>query len=215
MNVACPHCRKVYRVDPARVPPAGVLARCASCRSNFPVAGGRAAQPPAAGVAHPAVPARAAEPAPGAAASTTVPAAAAAASNGVVPPAARPQPAAASPARPAPASPRPEPQPRPTQPAAPPPASPPAASAARRFGFQDPDQRARRLARALISDILVYHREQQKRSLAAGTLRADFRDEIRKSWEEYVHQVGLELARSTPHFRDALNDILAEGQRVF
>jgi hypothetical protein len=36
-----------------------------------------------------------------------------------------------------------------------------------------------------------------------------------KSWEEYVAQVGLELAKSTPHFRTALNDILAKGQQVF
>jgi hypothetical protein len=40
-------------------------------------------------------------------------------------------------------------------------------------------------------------------------------EEIKKSWEEYVGQVGAETARSTPHFRDALNDILAKGQTVF
>ena len=47
------------------------------------------------------------------------------------------------------------------------------------------------------------------------TLRAEFREEIRKSWEEYVEQVGIELAKSTPFFRDALNEILAKGQKVF
>jgi hypothetical protein len=30
-----------------------------------------------------------------------------------------------------------------------------------------------------------------------------------------VAQVGNDVARSTPHFRDALNEILAKGQAVF
>jgi hypothetical protein len=36
-----------------------------------------------------------------------------------------------------------------------------------------------------------------------------------KSWEEYVAQVGLDMAKSTPYFRDALNAILANGQNIF
>ena len=51
--------------------------------------------------------------------------------------------------------------------------------------------------------------------MAAGTLKSDFREEILKSWEEYVAQVGQEMAKKTPHFRDALNSILAKGQQVF
>jgi hypothetical protein len=46
-------------------------------------------------------------------------------------------------------------------------------------------------------------------------MRQDFKEEIMKSWEEYVAQVGTELAKSTPFFRNALNDILAAGQQVF
>ena len=42
-----------------------------------------------------------------------------------------------------------------------------------------------------------------------------FQDELKKSWQEYVEQVGLEMAKSTPYFRDALNEILAKGKRVF
>jgi hypothetical protein len=48
-----------------------------------------------------------------------------------------------------------------------------------------------------------------------GTLREDFRDEIEKSWEEYVDQVGEVLATSTPHFADALNEVLAQGEQLF
>lgn len=42
-----------------------------------------------------------------------------------------------------------------------------------------------------------------------------FRDEIRKSYDEYVLHVGEEFAESTTHFQDALNDILAGGQKLF
>ena len=31
MNVTCPNCATVYRVDPVKVPEAGVRARCALC----------------------------------------------------------------------------------------------------------------------------------------------------------------------------------------
>ena len=83
------------------------------------------------------------------------------------------------------------------------------------FGPQDPDTRARRLARALVSDIKVYNPDKWRESRDAGTLRHEFRDEILKSWEEYVEQVGEPMAKKTPYFRDALNEILAEGQGVF
>lgn len=96
------------------------------------------------------------------------------------------------------------------------PAAAPAAQPVRSFfGAQDPNSRAQRIARALVSDIVAYHRERRDRALASGALRTEFRDEILKSWEEYVAQVGDELAKGTPHFRRALNDILAAGNRVF
>ena len=89
------------------------------------------------------------------------------------------------------------------------------AAAAAHFGVADPHGKARRLARALVSDIVVYHPERRERATAAGTLRQEFRDEIRKSWDEYVAQVGDPLARGTPYFREALNEILAGGNAVF
>lgn len=87
--------------------------------------------------------------------------------------------------------------------------------AAPAFGEQTPDDRARRLARALVSDMVVYNPERREESLADGTLRQEFRDEIRKSWEEYVEQVGEERAKNTPYFRQALNEILAGGEEIF
>jgi hypothetical protein len=79
----------------------------------------------------------------------------------------------------------------------------------------DPGQKARRLARALVSDLIAYHPQKREEGLRAGTLKQLFRDEIRKSWEEYVEQVGAQVAESTPHFQDALNDLLAGGRKVF
>src|SRR5215211_6205472 len=37
MNVTCPNCATVYRVDPAKVPEAGVRARCNICSAVFAV----------------------------------------------------------------------------------------------------------------------------------------------------------------------------------
>jgi hypothetical protein len=94
----------------------------------------------------------------------------------------------------------------------------PAGGAPRRFNpylSNDPSQKARRLARALVSDLVAYHPQKREEGLRAGTLKELFRDEIRKSWEEYVAQVGAPLAESTPHFQDALNDVLAGGRKVF
>jgi hypothetical protein len=80
---------------------------------------------------------------------------------------------------------------------------------------QDPRQKARRLARALVSDMIVYQPEKRQQALRAGNVKEAFDEEIKKSWEEYVQQVGAELANSTPFFTEALNEILAGGQKVF
>jgi len=70
------------------------------------------------------------------------------------------------------------------------------------------------LARALVSDMIVYQPEKRQRALAAGNVKEAFDEEIKKSWEEYVQQVGTELANSTPFFNEALNEILAGGQKI-
>ncbi len=83
------------------------------------------------------------------------------------------------------------------------------------FLTQDPKQKARRLARALISDMLVYHPEKRAQGLRDGTLPQLFNEEIDKSWQEYVEQVGRELAEGSRFWTEALNEILAGGNRVF
>ncbi len=83
------------------------------------------------------------------------------------------------------------------------------------FLSQDPAAKARRLARALISDMVVYHPAKRQEGLRDGTLKQLFDEEIRKSWEEYADQVGKDVADSTPYFREALNEILADGKQLF
>jgi hypothetical protein len=83
------------------------------------------------------------------------------------------------------------------------------------FLANDPNAKARRLARALISDMVTYFPEKRDEALRAGTLKQVFEEEIKKSYEEYVGQVGREFAETTPHFQDALNEILAGGRKLF
>jgi predicted Zn finger-like uncharacterized protein len=106
--------------------------------------------------------------------------------------------------------------PTPLEEAAPPPAEPLGVSAFT-FGKRDPTDKAKRLARVLVSDMIMYNAERHQSALAAGTLVQDFEDEIEKSWKEFVDQVGEELANGPGRgfWTEALNDILAKGQRVF
>jgi hypothetical protein len=109
--------------------------------------------------------------------------------------------------------------PPPAPPAPPAAAAPPAPPSPTRpinpFLAQDPAAKARRLARALVSDIVVYHPAKRQEGLRDGTLKLLFDEEIKKSWEEYADQVGKDVADSTPYFREALNEILADGKQLF
>ena len=264
MNVTCPNCASVYRVDPAKVPEAGVRARCAVCSAVFAVR--REAEPTRAGaspvaaeLSRPAVkepsrpepppraePPRAEPPRPEPARTEPARAAPAAAPRPTQPPPSGPPP---RPAPPRPAIPAAPPGPAvPAAPAAPaaslrpaaPFAGPPASTAkpsaptqaaapssppraapvpggrpANPFLSQDPALKARRLARALISDMVVYHPGKRQEGLRDGNLKELFEEEIKKSWEEYAEQVGRDVAESTAYFREALNEILAGGRQIF
>lgn len=205
MNVTCPDCRSIFRVDPAKVPTGGVQARCSVCGAVIPVAEARA--PAMAAGAMPEVGEHSEMPDTGA-----VPAAVA-----MPEPTHTPAPVESNPP-PAPATAPAHPTPRvatavqtPVEPA-------PSSRVARPVNpylNNTPELRARRLARALVSDLVAYNPQKREQGLRDGTLRQLFRDEIRKSWDEYVEQVGANVAESTPHFQDALNDVLAGGRRVF
>jgi predicted Zn finger-like uncharacterized protein len=277
MNVTCPNCATIYRVDPAKVPEAGVRARCAVCNAVFPIRREMESTPKAEPVGtqqartepvrqDPPRPEPRSEPKPQPA-PTPPPAREPVRAEPVrtqstpaappsMPPGSAPRPAAPSrPANPftrpavpitgspgavpatpvAPAAPvRPAAPPPPSSTGAPPaapgpkpagtpvPASPPARPAGapgvrppNPFLSQDPALKAKRLARALISDMVVYHPGKRQEGLRDGNLKELFEEEIKKSWEEYAEQVGREVAESTTYFREALNEILAGGRQVF
>lgn len=83
------------------------------------------------------------------------------------------------------------------------------------FLSNDPNVKAKRLARALVSDIVAYFPQKREEGLRNGTLKQLFREEIKKSYEEYVDQMGKEFAESTTHFQEALNEVLAGGKKLF
>lgn len=240
MNVRCPTCETIYRVDPAKVPGGGVKARCAVCSAIIPVTRGAEAERSPAQFARAGASSIPVSPQPPSRPSIGAPA------QRPVAPAVAPGPQP----RPSGQAARPQAPPRPSAPvfrpapasagiggaaqtAARPPASPavpkapglqppavratPGAAAAHINPFlaQDPKQKARRLARALVSDMIVYQPEKRQKALKEGNLKEAFAEEIKKSWEEYVLQVGEELANSTTYFTDALNEILAGGQKIF
>ena len=84
-----------------------------------------------------------------------------------------------------------------------------------RFGRRSPEDKAKSLARSLVSDLVAYNPDKHKEALAAGTLQEVFGDEIQKSLKEYQEQVEPDVMSKGTFFNDALNSILAEGQSVF
>jgi len=75
--------------------------------------------------------------------------------------------------------------------------------------------RTKRLARVFVSDILVYNKSERDKALADGTLMTVMGPEIKKAWEAYKQKVGTDISESNDYFREALNEILADGQELF
>ena len=63
--------------------------------------------------------------------------------------------------------------------------------------------------------MIAYHPQKREEGIRDGTHKQIFREEIKKSYEEYVEQVGKEFAETTTHFQDALNEVLAGGKKIF
>lgn len=220
MVVQCSSCLTEFELDPRKVPTNGVRARCSVCSAVIaipapPSERSEAEQPGTNGPAAAAAPARTEASAPSVAqprapqpeaAPRSIAAMGASGESPAAPPA-----AAAAATAPAPAV--------PPAPASTPHTPTPVGGVSRRpinpFLSKDPALRAKRLARALVSDIVAYHPARHAEGLREGTLKTLFRDEIKKSYEEYVDQVGREFASSTTHFQDALNDVLAGGKKMF
>ena len=230
MKLDCANCHTRYNVADAIVPPHGAKIRCRKCGAVIMVPPRHEAAPaasplipPSPEVAAPSVPSHSRPITPPGHVTVTPP------SPRATSPVAAPRaaellfesgqdtPGATTP------SPPPPPAPPAAAPAAPPVAptqeGPAARSAGIPFGLAEEEkkehERARRLARVLASDIAIYNQEKKDRGLAEGNLVAVLGYEIKKSWEIYKERVGSDFANATPYFRDALNDLLAEGKRIF
>ena len=83
------------------------------------------------------------------------------------------------------------------------------------FGKRDPKEKAQRLARVLVSDIILYNPDRHQKALNEDRIKEEFAEEIEKSISEYVEQVGEEIANENNFLNEALNEILAKGQQLF
>jgi predicted Zn finger-like uncharacterized protein len=84
-----------------------------------------------------------------------------------------------------------------------------------RFGRRSPADKAKSLARSLVSDLIAYNPEKHKEAVTGGNLQEVFGEEIEKSLKEYQEQVEPDVIAEGSFFNDALNSILAEGQDIF
>ena len=80
---------------------------------------------------------------------------------------------------------------------------------------QKKHRKAERLGRSLVKDIYLYHKDKVEQGRRDGTLVQLLGEEIKKSWKFYKRQVDPEVLQERNYFKDALNEIIAEGKEVF
>ncbi len=74
---------------------------------------------------------------------------------------------------------------------------------------KDPDV-ARRIARAIVSDIALYNTKKVEEGIARDVLFDLLKEEIEEGRNYYQSRVDPDIARSTNHFNDALVDVLVK-----
>ncbi|MBE0431855.1 zinc-ribbon domain-containing protein [candidate division WOR-3 bacterium] len=76
-------------------------------------------------------------------------------------------------------------------------------------------ERARRLAKALASDLVQYNRVRVEQGLRDGTIAELLGPEIRRSWLYYCQVVPKHIVDSTDFFKEQLNTIVGKGLKIF
>ncbi len=74
---------------------------------------------------------------------------------------------------------------------------------------------AKRLARSLVKDILLYHGDKVEIGLRQGNLAQLIGNEIRKSWKFYKDSFPLDKTNNVNYFKEALNEIIGKGKSIF
>ncbi len=209
MIVECTSCHTKYNVDDKKIPPAGVKVRCQKCQNVIIIKKEAPAAVPSA-VVPPVIP-----------------------QPPVEPPVVKPPTVTAPPVEP-PVTTEPPPVAPPketfvTEPymaipkAAEPPVKPPPTviekPTTEAAPLSDEDkrwhERARRLAKALASDLVLYNQDKVEQGLRDGTLSDLLGSEIRRSWEYYCQQIPKHIVQSTDFFKEQLNKIVCKGREIF
>jgi predicted Zn finger-like uncharacterized protein len=224
MIVECSHCHTKYNVDDNKIPAAGVKVRCKQCQ-NIIVIKKEEPQPVIPEV--PVAPEAQAPVAPEAQAPEAPEAQAPSAPEAQAPSAPEAQaPSAAEPPQPE----QPIEEPRPPGPEIPKPPEPELPPDAEKVVVSEPFKppvsemseedkrwhgRARRLAKALASDLVLYNKDKVAQGLSDGTLAELLGPEIRRSWEYYCQQIPKHIVDSTEYFKEQLNKIVGKGKEIF
>lgn len=218
MIVECTNCHAQYNVDDKKIPPAGVRVRCHKCQNILVIQ----KPEPVPFLITPVPPPEVKEPTPP-----------------PEPPKEKPESEPGVPSPPAaeePAEPPPPPEVAPpveVKPAEPKIAAPkikePATDAGVVIEKPEPpptvprlseddkkwQERARRLAKALASDLVLYNQDKVERGLQDGSLAQLLGSEIRRSWEYYCQQIPKHIVESTDFFKEQLNKIVGKGKELF
>jgi hypothetical protein len=75
-----------------------------------------------------------------------------------------------------------------------------------------PEQRAERLARLIVEEIILYNREKVKQGIESDTLFDVLARDILAGRRYYEANVGSDLAPQSNYFDQALVDILVRGE---
>jgi predicted Zn finger-like uncharacterized protein len=78
-------------------------------------------------------------------------------------------------------------------------------------------ERARRLAKALASDLVLYNQDKVEQGLRDGSLAQLLGSEIRRSWEYFCQQIPRHIVEGAGSqlFKEQLNKIVGKGKEIF
>jgi hypothetical protein len=74
----------------------------------------------------------------------------------------------------------------------------------------DAPDRARRLARTIVSDIALYNKDEVTRGIRNDTLFDDLAEEIERGRNLYQSRVAPDVLQATNHYNEAVVDLLVK-----
>lgn len=216
MIVECTTCHAKYNVDDKKIPPAGVKVRCHKCQNIIVIQKPEPVTPPVIPPVAP-VPEVKAPPVPEPTPIPPEPAPVETPAPPVVSPPVETkitEPVVAKPEIPEPVAPIPPPQDSGLvidKMEAP--------SAIPQMNDEDKKwmERARRLAKALASDLVLYNQNKVEQGLRDGSLAQLLGSEIRRSWEYFCQQIPKHIVTGAGSelFKEQLNKIVGKGKELF